>query len=56
MLLMIDNYDSFTYNRVQDFGESGTEVRTPLTAAGNLLVCIAVFQELPATGMVSWLN
>jgi anthranilate synthase component 2 len=27
MLLMIDNYDSFTYNLVQYFAELGTEVR-----------------------------
>ena len=27
MLLMIDNYDSFTYNLVQYFGELGAEVK-----------------------------
>src|ERR1043166_8961042 len=28
MILMIDNYDSFTYNLVQYFGELGAEVQT----------------------------
>ena len=28
MLLMIDNYDSFTYNLVQYLGELGADVRT----------------------------
>ena len=28
MLLMIDNYDSFTYNLVQYFAELGEDVRT----------------------------
>ena len=33
MLLMIDNYDSFTYNIVQYFGELGEDVRTVRTSS-----------------------
>ena len=33
MLLMIDNYDSFTYNLVQYIGELGEQVRTVRTDA-----------------------
>ena len=35
MLLMIDNYDSFTYNLVQYFGELGAEVHTVRNDALN---------------------
>ncbi|MBN2679287.1 MAG: aminodeoxychorismate/anthranilate synthase component II [Acidithiobacillaceae bacterium] len=36
MLLMIDNYDSFTYNLVQYFGELGAEVRVERNDAIDL--------------------
>ena len=36
MLLMIDNYDSFTYNLVQYFGELGEEVRVVRNDAVDL--------------------
>ena len=33
MILMIDNYDSFTYNLVQYLGELGAEVKTAFVAS-----------------------
>ena len=33
MILMIDNYDSFTYNLVQYLGEEGATVKTVRTDA-----------------------
>ncbi|MEO6171543.1 MAG: aminodeoxychorismate/anthranilate synthase component II [Arenimonas sp.] len=36
MLLMIDNYDSFTYNLVQYFGELGQEVKVVRNDAMNV--------------------
>jgi anthranilate synthase component II len=42
MLLMIDNYDSFTYNIVQYFGELGEDVRT----YRNDEITIAQIEEL----------
>jgi len=42
MLLMIDNYDSFTYNLVQYFGELGADVRV----ARNDQIDIAEIEKL----------
>jgi len=50
MLLMIDNYDSFTYNLVQYFGELGEEVRV----FRNDKITLAEIDELrPARIVVS---
>jgi len=48
MILMIDNYDSFTYNLVQYLGELGAEVETVRNDAIN----IAGIRELNPRGIV----
>jgi anthranilate synthase component 2 len=62
MLLMIDNYDSFTYNLVQYFGELGEEVRTlrndevTLADIGAMKpdrICISPGPKTPAQAGVS---
>ena len=42
MLLMIDNYDSFTYNLVQYFGELGQELKV----YRNNKITIAEIEEM----------
>jgi anthranilate synthase component 2 len=62
MLLMIDNYDSFTYNLVQYFGELGEEVRTirndeitlaEIDAMKPDRICISPGPKAPAQAGVS---
>jgi anthranilate synthase component II len=48
MLLMIDNYDSFTYNLVQYFGELGEEVRV----ARNDQIDLAEIEAMAPTKIV----
>ncbi len=57
MLLMIDNYDSFTYNLVQYFGELGEEVRVvrndlvtvdEIEAIGAHRICLSPGPGAPA--------
>ena len=48
MILMIDNYDSFTYNLVQYLGELGAEVET----VRNDAITIAEIRELNPAGIV----
>jgi len=45
MILMIDNYDSFTYNLVQYLGELGAEVETVRNDAVSLADVIALKPE-----------
>ena len=48
MILMIDNYDSFTYNLVQYLGELGAEVRT----VRNDAVSVDEVQQMEPEGIV----
>jgi anthranilate synthase component 2 len=48
MILMIDNYDSFTYNLVQYLGELGAEVKT----VRNDEITVAEIRELEPDGIV----
>jgi anthranilate synthase component 2 len=48
MILMIDNYDSFTYNLVQYLGELGADVET----VRNDAITIAEIRELGPQGIV----
>ena len=48
MLLVIDNYDSFTYNLVQYLGTLGAEVHV----RRNDAVTVAELQALPLTGLL----
>ena len=62
MLLMIDNYDSFTYNLVQYFGELGQDVRVyrndqittdEIAALGPDLICVSPGPCSPAEAGIS---
>jgi anthranilate synthase component II len=62
MLLMIDNYDSFTYNIVQYFGELGEDVRTfrndeitiaEIEALNPDHICISPGPKAPAQAGIS---
>jgi len=62
MLLMIDNYDSFTYNIVQYFGELGEDVRTyrndeitiaDIEALNPDRICISPGPKAPAQAGIS---
>ncbi|MES2743347.1 MAG: aminodeoxychorismate/anthranilate synthase component II [Pseudomonadota bacterium] len=62
MLLMIDNYDSFTYNIVQYFGELGEQVHTvrndeislaQIEALAPRRICISPGPKAPAQAGIS---
>ena len=46
MVLMIDNYDSFTFNLVQYFGELGSEVRVVRNDALSVDEAVALRSRL----------
>ena len=51
MLLMIDNYDSFTWNLVQYFGELGAEIK--VVRNDELSVAeIEALHQIPGEGIV----
>ena len=45
MILVIDNYDSFTYNLVQYFGELGEEMRVERNDALSVDEALALAPE-----------
>ena len=51
MLLMIDNYDSFTYNLVQYFGELGQEVKVVRNDALDVAGIAALAPQLHAVAL-----
>ena len=53
MLLMLDNYDSFTYNIVQYFGELGQEVKVFRNDAITLAE-IAKLEKREAVTVTHW--
>lgn len=50
MILMIDNYDSFTYNLVQYLGEMGEELRV---VRNDKITCDEIAQVAPSYLMIS---